>query len=286
MARWRPFPGLVAGAVSILIISGVSYGQKPVIPVPEEKALELEAPPKTEPTEVPKPSPQPARPPEKPLIIPEKKAPEPRPAFSGILPGYLSPQRDVGPGKIVGKEGIGEMLSLGEVARINLGSEAGVQPGDLFYPYLVLPRVRHPVTKELVGYPVKVVGELKVIETGPKFSRAVVTEISDAIFVGYSVRPRIPRLEKLFPKKGDPALSGIVLATLDKVSRFADNNIVIIDLGEKDGVQPGQVFIVYREPLILARLIILATQEKSSTALVLKSLDAFQIGDRVRGGEP
>lgn len=66
------------------------------------------------------------------------------------------------------------------------------------------------------------------------------------------------------------------------VSINSDNNFVIIDIGEKDGVKMGDSFRVYRGSKEIGRLEVIQLRRDISAADIKKSFTQLQVGDIVR----
>ena len=64
-------------------------------------------------------------------------------------------------------------------------------------------------------------------------------------------------------------------------SIVAAGGVVYLNVGEADGVKPGDLFIVYHGAAAIAEVAVLKVEEKSSSTLVTYSTDALALGDRV-----
>lgn len=193
-----------------------------------------------------------------------------------------------------------EGLAEGDVVYINTGKEEGVFPGTTFLVYRLGKLVVHPFTQEPLGYLVTVLGTLEVIECQEKISTAIIAEsYNSPIFKGDRItsyeEPEVPQLDALkVPEAKD--IRGVIVALKEEKQFVAQNDIVYIDRGSKDGTAPGDIFTVYRPGKVveelaleqrqlpqieLGEMVVISTREQTATALITYSLSEMQAGDRV-----
>jgi len=98
-------------------------------------------------------------------------------------------------------------------------------------------------------------------------------------------------------KNTNTDLKGYIIESLSGISIIAAGDIVYIDLGSSQGAAVGNMLYVVRDMAIdqryvegridnlpqevLGALVILDTGKKTSTALVVKSIDTIYKGDRI-----
>lgn len=257
--------------------------------VPEERPAELEAIPKVEkkPEAEPKPAaPAPEVKPSPPPITVTVEVGRKKADFAGgIVPGFLVSKADLPSGSVLGGEGVNNLLGKGDTLFISLGEKDGVKVGDLFHAFAYGKEIMEPRTKRSLGVIVKILGELKVVSVASDSSRAIIVDSQDAITAGARVRSGVPRIKELFAKGGRPESKGFILAPLANLGNMSKYDVLFIDLGSKDGAEPGQLYNVFPEaggPRV-GRIIVLATQDASATALVVESDNPLRVGQQVRG---
>ena len=99
-------------------------------------------------------------------------------------------------------------------------------------------------------------------------------------------------------------VSGHIVDDLDPVTAIAKDSVVFLDLGEDDGLMPGDFFSVYRPPvaerepgehrlgnselptnrgvrIMLGEAAILTTRKKTSVAIITTMRDTMYVGDYV-----
>jgi hypothetical protein len=83
-------------------------------------------------------------------------------------------------------------------------------------------------------------------------------------------------------------ISGYILEVVDKRSINSQMDVVYLDLGAADGVEPGDRFLVYEEPnkqgfprKMIGELQALIVKDHTSTAMVQKSTESMGKGNAV-----
>jgi hypothetical protein len=158
--------------------------------------------------------------------------------------------------KVIGgeKENEKESFAQGDVVYLNQGRDHGVRSGAVYYVVRPTGLVKHPTTRKFIGTFVRELGMLRVIEVQNKTATAEVIVSCDQIDLGDSLTPYEA---KAGPSPSDPKplprytegvggmLGQIIMAPTGR-EYFSANNIVYIDLGSRNGVQPGDNFTIYR----------------------------------------
>lgn len=188
-------------------------------------------------------------------------------------------------------------LAFGDLVYLNQGKSHNIVPGDILVVYRPEREVFHPITSRFVGTLVRVLGHVKVDCLEAAISCAEVVKSYDYMQEGDRLMPAtelsVPYAK---PTVGDSKtccltvegeLQAFILTEKeDKVGIYA-SDIVYIDVGALQGVQPADQFIVYRKPgegyprRALGRLVILSVQENTATALVTESIKMIEVGERV-----
>jgi hypothetical protein len=154
------------------------------------------------------------------------------------------------------QENLKNFFSQGDVVFINKGREEGVRSGAVYYIIRPLGAMKHPFHKSRkLGTYVREVGMLRVIQVNDKTSTAEVTVSCDQVEMGDLLKPYEEKLAPE-PREGQPLplhgpISGdvagqIVLARFNR-EYLSANDIVFIDLGERQGVQAGDYFTIYHK---------------------------------------
>ena len=223
---------------------------------------------------------------------------------------------------------------------LSLGLEDGIVPGavyDVVRPTLTItnPAGRTKQERDL-GMHYSVLGQVRVVSAEPEFAIAqairscdVPMEIGDILSPFQPVdfpplsRPRefSPFIQATGDVKGSvvmteaalqnfgsilrtsSSIAGVTSSSLDSLSRGVANagTILYIDVGQDQGVNPGDLFIVYRKVSLddqtyqlpketeklrnshtaIGEIVVLKVGERASTALVTYSADGISQGDAV-----
>jgi hypothetical protein len=171
--------------------------------------------------------------------------------------GFISdfaPQTDL---KIVGaeKEYVRYSYSQGDIVFLNKGRGAGVKPGAVYYVLRPVGEVKHPQTRKKLGFYVRELGLLRVIEVQEHTSTAEVTMSCDLMEFGDVVRPYeemsapAPRDARPLARYGESAggTNGAIVMSPGYHEQLSANRLVYLDLGNRQDVRPGDYFTIYRE---------------------------------------
>ena len=171
--------------------------------------------------------------------------------------GFISavpPRTDL---QVVGgeKENEVQTFSQGDVVYLNQGRDNGVHPGAVFDILRPMGHVKHPFTKKFMGHFVRDLGRLRVLEAHAKTATAEVVLSCDSIELGDILRPYEtnlgPAKEANGPlarySEGAGGLTGQIIMSPTYKEYLSANQVVFIDLGDRQGVQPGDQFTIYRK---------------------------------------
>lgn len=312
-------PLLIPGAPTVIAEQPAPAAAEAPTPPP---AMEQEAPAIEEAEADSEMAPEaPSMPPPPPVLVPVASDSEIYCSF------YITPRFDP-PALFIAEreEGAKTELSTGDIVFLSQGSNAGIQAGSIYSVVTPWHDVFHPIrTDELLGTSVRSLGQLRVIAVQEEGATAEILGSCDAIAVGQYLVPfeevPIPLSSPVAFNPSEPLTKGegggyIVLVQDDKLS-FGQGDIVSIDLGTAEGVQPGDIFTIYREwggtvefsstqmyiegrqqraeqlqgeeeekprysLAVLGQLVVLSSKEKTSTGKILIAKSEMAVGDRVQ----
>jgi hypothetical protein len=182
------------------------------------------------------------------------------------------------------------ILGYDDEVYIVVTSRETVNIGDRFLIYQPMHEVKHPETGRDFGKLYKVNGILKV--TGAKEANVYTARITlsfDSAIKGNMLAPyQEPTLIYPDKRRKEKNLSGQILEVTDRRSISGQANIVYLDKGKEDGVDPGDRFTVMGVPnretgvsRPIGELQVLIVKARTSTAVVQKSIDTMATGNRV-----
>lgn len=240
--------------------------------------------------------------------------------------GYLSDVEAELWGDLFASEDEKMLLSPGDKVYVRITKQGvRIEPGDKFSICKRSPLIKHPITKEEIGYVITVRGRLVIdepvghtVEEGklvPKKNiyKATLLNCFKTLGVGDSIVPYEPVSSPcVLPRSINKSVAGHVVATQDETSILATSAVVYIDCGLDKGIQKGHLFQVIREHVVpdpdakgfrltkkpelilpdvhLATILVLESRRKTATAVVVSSEEDFPVGSPINAlswsGEP
>ena len=194
--------------------------------------------------------------------------------------------------RVVGSEEGGAKVALAssDIVYINKGTNDGVRPGDRFFV-----QRRVSFGWGLSGAHIVRSGGVVVLAAQENSAMAEVTASCTDMWIGdylipfepipVPLLPKQPTATSLTPETGQ--MRGEIVASLDEIGSLAEGYLVSIDLGEEDGVVPGNIFTVFRylypdaPRRVLGELAILTVQPENATARIMASYDFMVVGDLI-----
>jgi hypothetical protein len=187
-----------------------------------------------------------------------------------------------------------EIISVGDMVFIKHLEKSLFSPGEQYVTYQVISPVIHPDTGKKIGAQYLLTGIIEIKRYEPKFSVAEVVKSYRTIRVGDYLMPYEPRSPKIPITESQNGLFGNIIASENLMRFFGDNTIVFIDKGDLDGIKPGQLYPVFRQdkievdsvtkeriqlsPIVLGSIIVLHTEQTTSTVLVSQANQEIPIG--------
>jgi hypothetical protein len=158
--------------------------------------------------------------------------------------------------QIVGaeKENSKRVFSQGDIVYLNQGRKNGIQSGAVYYVIRPLGEVRHPATKTRLGIFVRELGLLRVIEVQDQTSTAEITVSCDTIEMGDMVKPyeamESPNARQSQPlprySESNGRTTGQIILSPNMREYLSANQVVLLDIGNRQGVQAGDYFTIFR----------------------------------------
>ena len=184
----------------------------------------------------------------------------------------------------------------GDLVYVTGGTNTGLVAGESYLAIVPGDLVRHPATNAVIGRNYHYVGQVRVLCTEDGQSRAIVTQACEEIPIGARLKPvpqlpipiaRIPQL----PAWCDPPsgrTNGYIIDSRSWNLGVVEGNLVQIDLGSADQLEPGDFLTVFRpsprsdQPrVVLGQIGILTTEAHTATAMVLTARREMVVGDQV-----
>lgn len=185
-----------------------------------------------------------------------------------------------------------------DIVYTDIGKEHGVRGGEKFSVFRTDGNVSHPVSNEILGVKITPLGTIQLTDLEKSSSRAIIIKTTQEITPGSYLLPARENKRREIPlKMSARELKGYIVDSYHGISIIAAGDIVYTDLGRDHGAEPGNMLYIVRDVTIdsnsttgyteklpqelLGALVILETGKRTSTALVVKSIDAIYKGDRL-----
>jgi len=208
---------------------------------------------------------------------------------------FVTPEEIEASGSIVGSKI--ERKMFGEQDEVYIKTFDNPEKGQKYTIFRTEGKLKHPVTGEILGYRIKNLGEVEVLEKENEIARARIVKSYDAISAGDRLKPVEEATKEIVLKSSETQLTGFIVATQEDLKLIGEGQIVYIDKGISDGITEGNIFTIYRPgkrlkeaisgevveaPVeIIGKLVVVKARENVSTALVTKSKKEITKGDHI-----
>jgi len=215
----------------------------------------------------------------------------------GGAEGFVATDELQKAGKIVDTTDNRIMMASGDTVFCEMGNLANVKPGDTFNLIEVGKPILHPVTAKQLGNQIASLGSLIILSTDSQVATAKITSSYREIRRGALLLPYEPPTQEVILKQAQNPLNGVVIATKEGKISLGQNDMIYIDLGEQDGLEPGNLLYLTRSrkpselisdqtelklpDVLLGSAVVLDTKLQTASALVIKAVEAIYLGDNV-----
>ena len=188
-------------------------------------------------------------------------------------------------------------LSVGDPVYVDFDDLSEVRIGQRYTVYSVLNDIYHPTTEAFLGQKVQVLGIVEIDRVDVNMATGRLVASFREIERGAEVTKLMDHYYVVSPRQNLIDLEGTVVDVMREIAEIGQFHLVYVDKGTKDGVLVGNRFHVLRRGdgfLELAdeavkkfpweqvgELLVVATQDRNSTAIVTRSLLELAVGDRV-----
>jgi LysM repeat protein len=177
-----------------------------------------------------------------------------------------------------------------DIVYVHVDPKENVAVGDKFLIYVPLERVKHPRTGERYGRLIRGLGVLQITakDTGGLLTARISLSF-DAIERKSLLTPyQEPSLVYYQSQKKAKDISGYILEVADTHALNGQTDIVYLDKGTLDGVEPGDRFLVYAEPekkgfprRKIGEVAVFLVKDRTSTAVVSASDEEIGKGEAI-----
>ncbi len=188
------------------------------------------------------------------------------------------------------------MMAAGDTVFVTLKNLGGARAGDLFSVFRADREVKHPVTDKSMGFRVVELGTVRLLEVNEEVATAKIVTNHREMVRGDRLIPYKPARREVSLRRSGTELSGVIISARDDKLALGQNDHIYVDLGERQGIQKGNLLYISRPrratelalaknvklpDRLLGAAVVVEVRPGTATALVLKSADAIERGDRV-----
>lgn len=156
-----------------------------------------------------------------------------------------------------------------------------------------------PETDEVLGFEAESVGSVRVVKLDKDIATLSVNRSSQEIRINDRLLPSEEKkvVSMFYPKAPDQDVSGLVVSVEGSVNNAASMSVVAVNLGERDGIQVGDILEIYQTGEVVkdsvrnqlvqlpdvraGLLIVFRPFEKMSLGLILQTDKPVSRGDKV-----
>jgi LysM repeat protein len=236
----------------------------------------------------------------------EKKGLEENSGLDGLLHfeyasidrvGFIREEPALSHGTIFKVEGQKAMISIDDLVYIQPRQNFSLSPGDRYTLYRTLKPIKDRNTKKYIGIQHYFTGAVEILIKRPEFVLARVVGAYRPIHIGDMLMPYKHNLPQIKLHKSPPGLEGNIIESEEHHGIFGENSIAFINKGKREGVEPGQLYWVYKQekyrinpdkkaevtltPVILGELLVLLAENTTATVMITDSRRAMQAGDKI-----
>src|SRR5262249_30667114 len=143
-----------------------------------------------------------------------------------------------------------QMLSYPDTVYIKFPRGAPVKHGEKYVVFRTAAELVHPATRRRYGYLTHILGTVRVVKSSGELVTAQLNpDTWDEVHRGDRIGPAGEQLKEVIqPRPNDRQLKGYVIGVLVPfLTTLGEHNVVVVDKGRADGVQPGNTFTVVRQ---------------------------------------
>ena len=190
------------------------------------------------------------------------------------------------------------LLSKHDIVFLEMNDISTVAVGDTYGIYQRSDMVRNPHTNEPIGTMMLNLGFLQVTEFLGETVIAKIGDVFSEITRGAELFEFTPKQKEITLQRGTSDLKGYVITAREGKGALATSDIIFVNLGSDDGVVSGNLFYISRPreasveiikhakeiqlpDVVLGAAIAIETKAKTTSALIIKTVESIFIGDDV-----
>ncbi len=190
------------------------------------------------------------------------------------------------------------LLTRGDLVFLKMKEVDKVTVGDTYGLFQEGEWIRHPKHKQPVGTMMHNLGYLQITEINGETVTARIGEVFREVFRGAQLYEYVPLRRELTLQRAAEPRRGYLVASRDEKLGLSTDDVIFIDLGREHGLDSGNLFYISRPRKlstemilkegnvklpeeVLGAAVVIEANKTTSSAIVIKSVDAIHIGDQV-----
>ncbi|MDO6680863.1 MULTISPECIES: LysM peptidoglycan-binding domain-containing protein [unclassified Oceanobacter] len=225
----------------------------------------------------------------------------------GAIRGFLREHRVVDGDTLTNAprilSGVDDHLLMGAGSRVYARGDFKLHSADAFGIFRQGQLYTDPETEEILGLEAIDIGLARVIARNGEIGTVELDRTNQQVAVGDVLLPTEDRelITQYFPKSPNGKVAGQILAVSDGVSQVGQYDVVVLNRGERDYLEPGDVLILKKagavvfdraadEKVVLPEeragsMMVFRTFEKLSYALIMRATRPLKVGDKFTSPE-
>jgi len=190
------------------------------------------------------------------------------------------------------------LLTKHDVVFLKMKDLSTVTVGDTYGLFERGKVVKDPHTNKPMGTMMNNLGFLQITEISGETVIAKIGDVFREIARGAELFEYIPQRKEITLQRGTTDQEGYIIAARDEKGTLSTNDIIFVNLGSDDGLVSGNLFYISRPRMasdevikqagpiqlpdaVLGAAITIETKAKTASAIIIKSVDAAFIGDKI-----
>ena len=211
--------------------------------------------------------------------------------------GFIRKEPVLAHGTIFKVEGQKGMISTDDLIYIRPRSNFSLAPGNKYTLYRTLKPIKDRRTRKFIGIQHYFTGAVEIMIKRPEFVLGRVIGAYRPIKIGDLLMPYKNRIPQVAMNPSPPGLEGSIIESEEHMGIFGENEIAFIDKGRSAGVEPGQLYWIFKQekyrinpddkgevtltPVVLGELLVLHTENTTATVMITDSRNAIQAGAKI-----
>ena len=204
--------------------------------------------------------------------------------------GFIKKQAVSPAGKVLREKQGADLISENDIIYVEASKHDSLIPGQKYQIYETA-----KIAKRKIRHSIK--GIIEIDEKRNDYYTAKVIETFVDINPDDFIMNFLERDKEFIVKKNNETINAKLICNDEDDSMFGEGQLVYMDFGEDKGIEPGQIYTIYKnlnkkkssfskkkieiDPIKTGELIVLHTEDISSTALIFTNEQEIHIGDPV-----